>query len=174
MNQVLGGGTAALTLMCVIVSLQEHAEHAERPACVLRIIPTCVFNHTAPIILGVEVVEGVVNIGTPICVPSQVSGEDNSRVQAGKHAMSKNCLPFCCNVQGGVDLGRISSLMKEHRPVGVAIKGDCVVIEIKVRHTLHRSGPFDWDAPSACLSLPPLPAVYHGRGRGQSVVRGPL
>ncbi|KAJ3019641.1 UNVERIFIED_CONTAM: hypothetical protein HDU68_010583, partial [Siphonaria sp. JEL0065] len=36
--------------------------------CVLRIIPGMVFNKRSPIIMGVDVVEGVLKIGTPICV----------------------------------------------------------------------------------------------------------
>ena len=39
---------------------------------VLRIMPTCVFNKKDPIVLGVEVVEGIARIGTPLCVPTQV------------------------------------------------------------------------------------------------------
>ena len=44
--------------------------------CVLSIIPTCIFNQKDPIILGVEVVEGIAKVGTPICVPSRVSHKD--------------------------------------------------------------------------------------------------
>lgn len=39
--------------------------------CVLRIVPGCVFNKRDPIILGVDVVEGILRIGTPICVVQQ-------------------------------------------------------------------------------------------------------
>lgn len=42
--------------------------------CVLRIMPTCVFNKKDPIVVGVEIAEGIARIGTPICVPSQVRG----------------------------------------------------------------------------------------------------
>lgn len=41
--------------------------------CVLRIMPTCVFNKKSPIVLGVEVVEGIAKVGTPLCIPSQVN-----------------------------------------------------------------------------------------------------
>lgn len=39
--------------------------------CVLQIQPGCVFNKRDPIILGVDVLEGVLKVGTPLCVPSQ-------------------------------------------------------------------------------------------------------
>ena len=39
--------------------------------CVLKIVPGCVFNKRDPIIMGVDVVEGILRIGTPICVIQQ-------------------------------------------------------------------------------------------------------
>jgi translation initiation factor 5B len=38
--------------------------------CILKIVPGCVFNKRDPIIIGVDVVEGVLRQGTPICVIS--------------------------------------------------------------------------------------------------------
>ena len=71
--------------------------------CVLKIIPTCVFNKKDPIVLGVEVEEGVAAVGTPLCVPSQ----------------------------GGLDLGRIASLELNHKAVDKAHKGDSVAMKIE-------------------------------------------
>ncbi|KAJ3071961.1 hypothetical protein HDU98_004526 [Podochytrium sp. JEL0797] len=36
--------------------------------CILRIIPGMVFNKRSPIIMGADVVEGILKVGTPICV----------------------------------------------------------------------------------------------------------
>jgi translation initiation factor 5B len=47
--------------------------------CVLKIVPGAVFNKRAPIIMGVDVVEGVLKVGTPICVV-----EDKKVISLGK------------------------------------------------------------------------------------------
>ena len=39
--------------------------------CVLRILPQYVFNRADPIIIGVDIVDGLVRAGTPLCVPSK-------------------------------------------------------------------------------------------------------
>jgi len=39
--------------------------------CRLKIIPSCVFCRKDPIVLGVEVMEGIARVGTPICIPSK-------------------------------------------------------------------------------------------------------
>ena len=70
--------------------------------CVLRIIPSCVFNKKDPIVLGVEVVDGIAKVGTPLCVPTQ----------------------------GGIDLGRIASMEKDHKAVDTAKKGDSIAMKI--------------------------------------------
>ncbi|EIE19434.1 P-loop containing nucleoside triphosphate hydrolase protein [Coccomyxa subellipsoidea C-169] len=75
--------------------------------CILKILPTCVFNAKDPIVLGVDVVEGIAKVGTPICVPSQ----------------------------GGVDLGKIASLELNHKPVDTAKKGQSVAMKIEAQTT---------------------------------------
>ena len=66
---------------------QEAAKFDAVFPCRLKIIPTCIFNKKDPIVLGVEVVEGVAKLGTPLCIPSQ----------------------------GKIELGRIGSLEKDHK-----------------------------------------------------------
>ena len=39
--------------------------------CRLKIIPNCVFCRKDPIVVGVEVVEGIARVGTPIAIPSK-------------------------------------------------------------------------------------------------------
>lgn len=48
--------------------------------CVLKIVPGCIFNKRQPIIIGVDVVEGTLHVGTPLCVVD----EENQVVSLGK------------------------------------------------------------------------------------------
>ncbi|GLU16540.1 hypothetical protein SLE2022_329710 [Rubroshorea leprosula] len=80
---------------------REAADEAVFP-CVLQILENCIFNKKDPIVLGVDVVEGIAKVGTPICVP----GRDF------------------------IDIGRIASIENNHKPVDIAKKGSKVAIKI--------------------------------------------
>jgi len=85
---------------------EEVADEAVFP-CVLRILPECIFNKRDPIVLGVEVVAGILKLTTPICVPQ-------------------------CE---GICIGRIASIEKDHKPVEKATKGQAVAIKIQQTST---------------------------------------
>ncbi|KAL7557735.1 hypothetical protein ACA910_006212 [Epithemia clementina (nom. ined.)] len=38
--------------------------------CIIKILPQHIFNQKDPIIVGIEVVEGILKVGTPLCVPA--------------------------------------------------------------------------------------------------------
>ncbi|XP_059298600.1 eukaryotic translation initiation factor 5B-like [Lycium ferocissimum] len=80
---------------------KEVAEEAVFP-CVLKIVPNCVFNKKDPIVLGVDVLEGIARIGTPICIPQK----------------------------DFIDIGRLASIENNHKPVDSAKKGQRVAIKI--------------------------------------------
>ncbi|OVA15644.1 Elongation factor [Macleaya cordata] len=80
---------------------KEAAEEAVFP-CVLKIMPNCVFNKKDPIVLGVDVLEGIAKVGTPICIPSREF----------------------------IDIGRIASIEINHKQVDAAKKGQKVAIKI--------------------------------------------
>lgn len=82
---------------------QEAAKLVAVFPCVLRILPDCVYNKKDPILVGVEVVEGIAKVGTPLCIPSQ----------------------------GKIDLGRIAGLEKDHKSVQKAMPGDRVAMKIE-------------------------------------------
>ncbi|KAI8012969.1 Eukaryotic translation initiation factor 5B [Camellia lanceoleosa] len=70
--------------------------------CILKIMPTCVFNKKDPIVLGVDVLEGIAKVGTPICIPQKEF----------------------------IDIGRIASIENNHKPVDYAKKGQKVAIKL--------------------------------------------
>ncbi|KAH6768318.1 eukaryotic translation initiation factor 2 family protein [Perilla frutescens var. frutescens] len=80
---------------------REAAEEAVFP-CILQIMPNCVFNKKDPIVLGVDVVDGIAKVGTPICIPQKEF----------------------------IDIGRIASIENNHKPVDYAKKGQKVAIKI--------------------------------------------
>jgi len=71
--------------------------------CVLRILPNCVFNKRDPIVVGCVVEEGILKIGTPICVPE------------------KDNLP----------LGKVISIEANHKSVESVRKGAEVAVKIQ-------------------------------------------
>lgn len=71
--------------------------------CLLRIVPGCVFNKKDPIILGVDIIEGQLRVGTPLCVPAR----------------------------GNVVLGNCSGIEANHKSVEVAKKGQQVSVRIE-------------------------------------------
>ncbi|XP_042498554.1 eukaryotic translation initiation factor 5B-like isoform X2 [Macadamia integrifolia] len=80
---------------------KEVADEAVFP-CVLQIMPKNIFNKKDPIVLGVEVIEGIAKVGTPICIPSR----------------------------DFINIGRIASIESNHKQVDVAKKGSEVAIKI--------------------------------------------
>ncbi|XP_047162714.1 eukaryotic translation initiation factor 5B [Vigna umbellata] len=80
---------------------KEAADEAVFP-CVFKILPNCIFNKKDPIVLGVDILEGIAKIGTPICIPSREF----------------------------IDIGRIASIENNHKPVEYAKKGQKVAIKI--------------------------------------------
>ncbi|KAF7812912.1 eukaryotic translation initiation factor 5B [Senna tora] len=80
---------------------KEAADEAVFP-CVLKILPNCIFNKKDPIVLGVDIIEGIAKVGTPICIPSREF----------------------------IDIGRIASIENNHKPVDYAKKGQKVAIKI--------------------------------------------
>ncbi|KAM5566532.1 eukaryotic translation initiation factor 5B-like [Rosa sericea] len=72
------------------------------PYCVLKILPSCVFNKKDPIIVGVKVLQGIVKVGTPLCIPQR----------------------------DFVVIGRIESIENNHKRVDMANKGKEVCIKI--------------------------------------------
>ncbi|TDH69205.1 hypothetical protein CCR75_008497 [Bremia lactucae] len=93
---------------------EEFAEVAVFP-CVLKILPNCIFNKKDPIILGVDVEEGIVKVGTPLVVPSA----------------------------GGLLVGKVGSIEREHKEVDRAKKGASVAVRIDNESSVMYGRHFD-------------------------------
>ncbi|XP_018105286.1 eukaryotic translation initiation factor 5B isoform X2 [Xenopus laevis] len=82
---------------------QEEFKHIAVFPCKIRILPQFIFNSRDPIVMGVVVEAGQVKQGTPICVPTK----------------------------SFVDIGIVTSIEMNHKPVDVAKKGQEVCIKIE-------------------------------------------
>lgn len=80
---------------------RESVESAVFP-CRLEILENYVFNIRNPIICGVRVVEGIVKVGTPVCISKK-----------------------------GLELGKIVSIEKDHSPVKEGKAGDQLAVKIE-------------------------------------------
>lgn len=90
------------------IEYQAKIMEAKRKECALEAVFPCVlktivvFNKKDPIILGVDVIEGVIRIGTPICAV-KINPNTQERII--------------------IDLGRIVSIEKDHKVIDVVKKG---------------------------------------------------
>ncbi|CAI2183895.1 13279_t:CDS:10 [Funneliformis geosporum] len=86
--------------------------------CILKIVPGAIFNKRDPIIIGVDVVEGVLKTGTPLCVVKTDPTTNQREI---------------------ISLGKVSSMEQNHKTVeivkkgqaggGIAIKIECAIYE---------------------------------------------
>ncbi|GAA5816980.1 hypothetical protein MFLAVUS_010515 [Mucor flavus] len=94
--------------------------------CVLKMIPRAVINKKDPIIIGVDVIEGTLRLGTPLCVI-----KTNAETQAREI----------------ITLGKVTSIEQNHKTMeqvkkggaggGVAIKIECAVYETPKTYGRH-------------------------------------
>jgi len=70
--------------------------------CIIEIIPEFVFNKKGQLVFGVTINDGVLRLGTPLCVPDK----------------------------GNLEIGRVVSIEKDHKTVEKATRGESVAIKI--------------------------------------------
>lgn len=100
---LLGLGLQASLTWCVLSFCKR--DDAVFP-CILRIMPSCVFNKKDPIVLGVEVVEGQARIGSPLCIPASAGRPE-------------------------INLGRIESMEVNHKMIDEVKAGDSFAVKIR-------------------------------------------
>lgn len=85
--------------------------------CVLEILPDCIFNKKEPIVIGVRVVDGLLKMGTPLCVQKVVTTtDDEGRTRSRKEMLY---------------IGKITSLQDNHKEVAQATQDQQVAIKIE-------------------------------------------
>ncbi|KAI4871985.1 hypothetical protein NFI96_034512, partial [Prochilodus magdalenae] len=82
---------------------QDEYKHIAVFPCKLRVLPQFIFNSRDPIVMGVTVEAGVLKTGTPLCVPSK----------------------------GFVDIGIVTGIEVNHKPVDTAKKGQEICVKIE-------------------------------------------
>jgi len=71
--------------------------------CAMKIYEQHIFNSRNPIVVGVQVLDGQVRVGSPICIPS------------AEHIV----------------LGKVASIQKDHKEVTKAVKGEDIAVKIE-------------------------------------------
>eukprot|EP00904_Undaria_pinnatifida_P007877 jgi/Undpi1/4219/HiC_scaffold_16.g07585.m1 len=71
--------------------------------CIAKIMKEHVFNMKDPIIVGMEVIEGTLRVGTPLCIPAL----------------------------GGMEIGRVTSIQQNHREVDKVSKGATAAVRVE-------------------------------------------
>ncbi|CAM9168751.1 unnamed protein product, partial [Ectocarpus sp. 12 AP-2014] len=96
--------------------------------CIVKIMKEHVFNMKDPIIVGMEVIEGNLRVGTPLCIPAM----------------------------GGMEIGRVTSIEQNHREVDKMGKGASGAVRVDDAHggsTLTYGRQFSADSGSLYSSI---------------------
>ncbi|RKP34584.1 P-loop containing nucleoside triphosphate hydrolase protein [Dimargaris cristalligena] len=87
--------------------------------CVLKMIPGAVFNKRDPIVIGVDVIEGALRTGTPVCVVEEDPETKETRT---------------------VSLGKVTSIEQNHKPQEIVKKGQAAGgVAIKIELPVYES-----------------------------------
>ncbi|MFQ6648892.1 hypothetical protein Gotur_021730, partial [Gossypium turneri] len=114
---------------------REAADEAVFP-CVLKILPNCIFNKKDPIVLGVDILEGILRLMSILvwlawCILCEIESE---ATVVGT--------PICIPQREFIDIGRIASIENNHKPVDSAKKGQKVAIKALSTNYFHSSFSF--------------------------------
>ena len=118
--------------------------------CIVRIIPQYIFNRSNPIVVGVDVVEGILRPGTPLCVVQKKTKEvvrnrkttledwipdsdedENLNFQDSKKSKKLGQEVEVVETVSYVDIGVVQSIMADDKEVPEARPGKAVSISIQ-------------------------------------------
>ncbi|KAJ3313645.1 hypothetical protein HDV04_001655 [Boothiomyces sp. JEL0838] len=88
--------------------------------CLLKMVPDAIFNKRAPIIIGVDVMEGVLKIGTPLCV---VNKDNGNIISLGKVV--------------GIELNKKPKQVVKRGDPSVAIRVECATYQTPAMYGRH-------------------------------------
>ncbi|KAF8405914.1 hypothetical protein HHK36_007992 [Tetracentron sinense] len=95
--------------------------------CVLKIMPNCIFNKNDPIVLGVDVLEGIAKVS----LFSGVWKERNRRAFEDSISLPEKIgTPIYIPSRDFIDIGRIASIEINHKQVDLAKNGQKVALKI--------------------------------------------
>ena len=117
--------------------------------CIVRIIPQYIFNRSSPIVVGVDVVEGILRPGTPLCVVQKKTKEvvrnrkttledwipdsdedENLNFQDSKKSKKLGQEVEVVETVSYVDIGVVQSIKADDKEVPEARPGKAVSISI--------------------------------------------
>ena len=76
--------------------------------CILAIKPDCIFMKKSPIVLGCDVVEGILKVGTPFCIPTIKNEEGEPMI-----------------------IGKVASIEKDHQEMNLVKAGNSVAVKFE-------------------------------------------
>ena len=122
--------------------------------CILKIIPQYIFNRCNPIVVGVDVVDGILKPGTPLCVvlkkttevkkEKKLSLEDfmpddnediNLDFKDSKKSKQLGQVVETIETTSYLDIGTVKSIELDHKEVPFARPGKGVAISIEPRES---------------------------------------
>jgi len=101
--------------------------------CIGRIIPSAIFNRKDPIVLGMDVLEGSLRIGTPVCVVTTYSGKPGVEKDKGDRYLAFDGEEEKDGVElNALVLGQVASMQVNHKDqVVVKAGGPSVAVKIQ-------------------------------------------
>ena len=108
--------TPVLTRHTLAMQVKEHEQEAAKLdavfPCILRILPTCVFNKKDPIVVGADVVEGIAKVCPGRICCKELRQRRSGPVMCAPHPRMASTVSMCTDEEGFQHLFRRENLLK--------------------------------------------------------------